>query len=31
MTTAIHGQDADYADVARVVEDWAGVKVRARK
>lgn len=31
MTTAIRGQDADYADVARVVEDWAGVKVRARQ
>jgi len=31
MTTAIYGQDADYADVARVVEDWAGVKVRSRK
>ncbi|WP_454688578.1 NAD(P)-dependent oxidoreductase [Achromobacter aloeverae] len=31
MTTAICGQDADYADVARVVEDWAGVKVRAKK
>lgn len=30
MTTAICGPDADYADVARVVEDWAGVKVRAR-
>lgn len=31
MTTAIRGQDADYADVARVVEDWAGVKVRSRQ
>ncbi|AYD65871.1 NAD(P)-dependent oxidoreductase [Achromobacter sp. LC458] len=30
MTTAIHGRDADYADVARMVEDWAGVKIRAR-
>ncbi len=30
MTTAIRGQDADYADVARVVEDWAGVQIRAR-
>lgn len=30
MTTAIRGQNADYSDVARVVEDWAGVKVRAK-
>lgn len=30
MTTAICGEDADYADVARMVEDWAGVKVRAQ-
>ncbi|OZI45186.1 NAD(P)-dependent oxidoreductase [Bordetella genomosp. 4] len=30
MTTAICGHDADYTDVARVVEDWAGVKVRAK-
>lgn len=30
-TTAILGKEADYSEVARVVEDWAGVKVRARK
>jgi 3-hydroxyisobutyrate dehydrogenase len=30
MTTAVCGPDADYSDVARVVEDWAGVKVRAK-
>jgi 3-hydroxyisobutyrate dehydrogenase-like beta-hydroxyacid dehydrogenase len=28
LTTALHGEKADYSDVARVVEDWAGVKVR---
>ncbi|OWT73692.1 MULTISPECIES: NAD(P)-dependent oxidoreductase [unclassified Achromobacter] len=31
MTTAICGPNADYSDVARVVEDWAGVKVRAKQ
>lgn len=30
MTTAVRGPDADYADVARVVEDLAGVKIRAK-
>lgn len=30
-TTAICGKDADYSEVARVVEDWAGVKVRAKQ
>jgi len=30
MTTAIQGAQADYTDVARVLEDFAGVKVRAR-
>ncbi len=30
MTTAICGKEADYSDVARVVEDWAGVKVRQK-
>ena len=27
-TIAIRGPDADYSDVARVVEDWAGTKIR---
>ncbi|QHI98317.1 NAD-binding protein [Xylophilus rhododendri] len=27
-TTAICGPEADYSDVARVVEDWAGTKIR---
>ncbi|ALM84576.1 NAD(P)-dependent oxidoreductase [Bordetella sp. N] len=31
VTEAVCGKDADYSDVARVVEDWAGVKVRAKK
>jgi 3-hydroxyisobutyrate dehydrogenase-like beta-hydroxyacid dehydrogenase len=30
VTTAVHGKNADYSEVARVVEDWAGVKVRRR-
>ena len=30
ITTAVHGKGADYTDVAKVVEDWAGVKVRQR-
>lgn len=27
-TTAIRGPDADYSDIARVVEDWAGTRIR---
>ena len=29
LTNAVCGPDADYADVARVVEDFAGVKIRS--
>ena len=29
MTTAVCGRDADYTDMARMVEDFAGVKIRA--
>ncbi|WP_459614858.1 NAD(P)-dependent oxidoreductase [Bordetella sp. 2513F-2] len=29
ITNAVCGADADYSDVARVLEDWAGVQVRA--
>ena len=28
MTTALFGKDADYSDVVRVCEGWAGVEVR---
>lgn len=30
MTNAVCGRDADYSDVARMVENFAGVKIRAK-
>lgn len=31
LTAAVHGENADYSNIVRIMENWAGIEVRAKK